>query len=59
MSSLTPLHLNSLGLHCGYVEPLFRVDLADVVAGSQSSQRVPGALIPSMRSHCTFVFCYG
>lgn len=59
LSSLTPLHLDPLGLHCGYVKPLLSVDLADVVAGSQSPQRVPGALIPSGWSHCSLVFCYG
>lgn len=31
--SLTPLHLDPLGLHRGYVQPLLCVDLPDVVAG--------------------------
>lgn len=32
--ALTPLHLDPLGLHGGYVKPLLGVDLPDVIAGS-------------------------
>lgn len=59
LDRLTSLYLDPPGLHRGHVEPLLGVDLSDVVAGSQSPQRVPGALIPSGWSNCSLVFCDG
>lgn len=58
MSRLTPLHLDPLGLQGGNIEPLLGVDLTDVVACSQSPQRVPGALISSGWTHRSLVFCH-
>lgn len=57
LSHLTPLHLDPLGLQGGNIEPLLGVDLTDVIACSQSPQRVPGALISSGWTHCSLVFC--
>lgn len=55
---LTSLHLDPLGLHRGYVKSLFGVALPNVIARSQSPQRVPRALIPPGWSHCSLVFFY-
>jgi len=55
VSGLTPLHLDPLGLQGGHVQPLLGVDLAEVVAGGQSPQRVPGALVPPVGSHRSLV----
>lgn len=57
--SLTPLHLDPLGLDGGHVEPLLCVALPDVVAGGESPQRVPGALVSPVGSHRSLVFRYG